>query len=193
MDNQANSPSPVSEPTKITMEWTPNPNAMKFIMDRDARTGGKVSFPSREDGEHVPLAKALFDLIYVEQVHFFENVVTVTKNDSVSWDRAEGDVKEVLTRLMPGHDANFTAKNPDRRSHQNPELQKIDEIIDRTIRPGLQGDGGDLELISLEGKMLTIAYQGACGSCPSSIGGTLGAIEGILRDQYDPEIQVVTA
>jgi Fe-S cluster biogenesis protein NfuA len=37
-----------------------------------------------------------------------------------------------------------------------------------------------------------IHYQGACGSCPSSISGTLYAIENMLREEVDPEIEVVS-
>ena len=70
------------------------------------------------------------------------------------------------------------------------EMKVIDAIIDKSIRPYLQGDGGDIELLELEGKILRVKYQGACGSCPSSTMGTLSAIEGMLRDEYDPEIEV---
>ncbi|MGZ3691140.1 MAG: NifU family protein [Pseudobdellovibrio sp.] len=34
-------------------------------------------------------------------------------------------------------------------------------------------------------------YQGACGTCPSSTSGTLMAIEGILKDEFNPSVEVV--
>ncbi len=34
-------------------------------------------------------------------------------------------------------------------------------------------------------------YQGACGSCPSSISGTLMAIEGMVQQEVDPALEVV--
>jgi Fe-S cluster biogenesis protein NfuA len=37
-----------------------------------------------------------------------------------------------------------------------------------------------------------IRYQGACGSCPSSIGGTMMAIEQMLKEDVDPEIEVIS-
>jgi NFU1 iron-sulfur cluster scaffold homolog, mitochondrial len=55
----------------------------------------------------------------------------------------------------------------------------------------LQGDGGDIEVIALNGKELQVRYQGACGTCPSSTSATLEAIQGILQEQFDPEIQIV--
>ena len=73
----------------------------------------------------------------------------------------------------------------------DPRLTKINEILDEKIRPALAGDGGWLEVLSLTDHTLTIRYQGACGSCPSSLSGTLMAIEGMLKEQVDPEIEVV--
>lgn len=78
------------------------------------------------------------------------------------------------------------------RQNLSAEMQKIEEILDRTIRPGLQGDGGDIDLIKYEDKKVYVSYQGACGTCPSSTTGTLMAIEGILKEEMDPEIEVIT-
>ena len=47
--------------------------------------------------------------------------------------------------------------------------------------------------MSYEDHVLVVKYQGACGTCPSSATGTLEAIKGILRDEYDPEIEVYIA
>jgi len=55
----------------------------------------------------------------------------------------------------------------------------------------LASDGGWLEILDLEDKTLKIRYQGACGSCPSSLTGTLMAIENMIRDEIDSEIEVV--
>ena len=70
-------------------------------------------------------------------------------------------------------------------------VEQIEEILDRTIRPGLQGDGGDLAVIKFEENKLYVHYEGACGTCPSATSGTLMAIEGILRDEFNPQIEVI--
>lgn len=177
---------------EVRSSWTPNPNALKFVSNLPVRPNDKVSFPKAEDAATVPLAKALFELPYVEQVHFFDNAITVSKLDFPSWDEAEPEVRSIIERLLPLHDPAFLPPVASRRASLPPELQKIEEILDRTIRPGLQGDGGDLEVVKYEKPRLFISYQGACGSCPSAIGGTLMAIQGILRDEFDPELEIET-
>ena len=69
-------------------------------------------------------------------------------------------------------------------------LDRINELLDERVRPYLQGDVGDLHVLGLEGDRLTVHYQGACGSCPSSISGTLAGIESLVR-QIEPDIEVV--
>jgi Fe-S cluster biogenesis protein NfuA len=73
----------------------------------------------------------------------------------------------------------------------DPRLMKINDILDEKVRPALMGDGGYLEILGLKENTLSIRYQGACGSCPSSLTGTLMAIEGMLRQEVDPDLEVV--
>ncbi len=70
-------------------------------------------------------------------------------------------------------------------------MRLINEILDRTVRPYLQADGGGITVQRREGDTVFVRYEGACGSCPSSIGGTLMAIQSILLDELEAEIEVV--
>jgi Fe-S cluster biogenesis protein NfuA len=72
-------------------------------------------------------------------------------------------------------------------------LDRINAILDDRVRPALAGDGGGLEVIGLDGKTLLIRYQGACGSCPSSVAGTLMAIQNLLQTEVDETLAVVSA
>ena len=94
---------------------------------------------------------------------------------------------------MPMHNPNQTRKDEKmlRRESLSPELRQIEEILDQTVRPGLQGDGGDIEVVKYEDNKLYVFYQGSCGTCPSATSGTLMAIEGILRDSFNPGIEVI--
>lgn len=180
---------------KFKIQSTPNPNARKFVLNKDVKREGKVSYTELPDCDHVPLAAALLRLANVTQVHFFENVITVTQNGASEWPVLEGAVGYALEIHMPTHDPDF-ADNVEKpksvdRSLLSADVQQVEEILDRTIRPGLQADGGDVEVLELEGNILTLRYQGACGGCPSSMMGTLQAIEGILRTEYNPYLEVV--
>ncbi len=177
----------------ISVQPTPNPNALKFVLNVPAKSRESAVFRNTQDASPVPLASALFNLDGVSEVYFNGHFVTITQNGSADWDVLEQRVKDTLRQRLPEHDPDFelaSAKKSEPSGPANGDLAKVDEILDRTIRPALQHDGGDLQVISLEGKVLTISYQGACGCCPHATMGTLYAIQNILRDQYDPELVV---
>ncbi len=71
-------------------------------------------------------------------------------------------------------------------------LQKIaliQEIIEKQIRPSLQADGGDIELIDIEGNNVIVALRGMCTGCLMS-DVTLSGIQAKLRELVDNEIVV---
>jgi Fe-S cluster biogenesis protein NfuA len=163
-------------------------------VNRDVIAEGKISYKHINDCVQNPLAKAVFMLGEIEEVHFFENVITVTKSDIHPWTVMEEAIRATILQHIEHHDPRFIekVKEDTPQTKLSPELQKIDDILEHTIRPGLRMDGGDLTILNLEGNVLSVQYEGACGSCPSSQYGTLEAIQNILRDEYNPEIEVVT-
>ncbi len=58
------------------------------------------------------------------------------------------------------------------------------------LRVHLQADGGDMELVKIEGKKVVLKLKGACGCCPHATMTLKDGIERILREQIDPEIEV---
>ena len=64
------------------------------------------------------------------------------------------------------------------------------KITDRLeeLRVHLQADGGDLEIVSIDGKLVQLRLRGACGSCPHATMTIKEGLERILREEIDPEI-----
>lgn len=176
---------------QIYPQMTPNPRSMKFILNKNVINEGKATFTTAEECGDITLARDLITLPNVIQVYFFENMITITQSEE-DWDTLQQMVKSVLFTRMAIHnpDINLNAEKEKRRASLPPEIQEIENILDRTVRPGLQSDGGNIEVLSLQGKELFVRYEGACGTCPSASSGTLHAIEDILRNEFDPEIYV---
>ena len=64
--------------------------------------------------------------------------------------------------------------------------EQVKECLE-TLRPMLQADGGDLEFIKMEGKVVTLKLVGHCGSCPYAMMTLKQGVESRLR-QIDPEL-----
>lgn len=177
----------------IRIQATPNPNAWKFVLDRPVLNEGKATYTNIQEADQSILASSLFQVDGVRQVHFFQNVITITHSFDSDPEEVQKNSCSVIQTRMPAHNPNQTVMDEKkmRRASLTPEVQRIEEILDETVRPGLQGDGGDLDVVKYEENKLYVFYQGACGTCPSATSGTLMAIEGILRDQFNPEIEVI--
>lgn len=71
------------------------------------------------------------------------------------------------------------------------KMKLIEEVIERDIRPALQRDHGDIELIDIQGNRVTVAFRGHCAGCKSA-GVTLDTfITARLRETVSPDIEVV--
>lgn len=70
--------------------------------------------------------------------------------------------------------------------------QQIRQELEK-LRGMLQADGGDLEVVAIEDKTVTLRLKGACGGCPHAAVTLKQGIEHALRQKVDPEIRVERA
>jgi len=189
---------PIAEMPKIAdIEPTPNPNAMKFILKEPLTWGITRSYDNAAQAQNDPLAVQLFDVEHVTNVFYVDHWITVTQDGKADWQALLRELAKPIREAPAADDesARFAAQTempemPPISEADQGRLDKINEILDEQVRPYLQGDGGDLYVLGLQGNTLTVHYQGACGSCPSSLSGTLAGIEGLVR-QFEPDIEVV--
>ena len=71
-------------------------------------------------------------------------------------------------------------------------MEKVKAVLDK-IRPMLQADGGDVELVEVgEDGLVKVRLQGACAGCPMSQMTIKNGVEKILKEQV-PEVSSVEA
>ena len=177
------------------IEETPNPNAVKFILREPVSNGVARQYGSADLAENDPLAKSLFDVGHVVSVFYMDKMITVEKDDEGDWDELLPALAVPIRAAEAVNGAAAAAAAVGGSiaavASDDPRLLKINEILDEKVRPALMGDGGYLEIIGLSDHTLSIRYQGACGSCPSSLTGTLMAIESMLKQDVDPKLEVI--
>jgi len=178
------------------IEDTPNPNAVKFVLWEPLTWGVTHSYENLEQAQGDALARALFDIEHVSNVFYVDKWLTVTQDGEADWPELVR-LLAVPIRAAPAAQAQtevaVAAANhayADLSPADRERFDAINALLDEQIRPYLRSDGGDLHVISLEGDLLSVHYQGACGTCPSSISGTLRSIENLVKS-IEPDIEVV--
>jgi Fe-S cluster biogenesis protein NfuA len=182
-------------PRIAEIESTPNPNAMKFILKDPLTWGIAHSYENAGQAQDDLLAAALFNIEHVTNVFYVDRWLTVTQNGEADWDEL---VRKVATpiRAAPAADAQTAATVAAATANvalgpvDQQRLDAINTLLDEQVRPHLKKDGGDLHVIGLAGNLLSVHYQGACGTCPSSISGTLRGIGNLVKS-IAPDIDVV--
>lgn len=184
------------------IEYTPNPDAVKFILDQPITQGGMTrSFESAEQAEGTPLAEKILEIEHVKSAFFADRWITVTQDGDADWHGLLREIAEPIREAeyddaQPEIGAGGGAGEDDldlgEDALDDPRVEQIREVIGEQILPYLQGDGGGMELKALVDNQLMIRYQGACGTCPASLSGTLMAIENLIQSEVDPDITVVS-
>ena len=102
-------------------------------------------------------------------------------------------IEEIETILKDIWSAKEPAKIETGRPRKMTNLQKIaliQDVLEREIRPRLQADGGDIELIDIDGNKVMVGFRAMCISCPMG-GVTLKSIEEKLKEVVGEEVVVI--
>ncbi len=68
--------------------------------------------------------------------------------------------------------------------------ERVEATLEK-IRPSLQADGGDVELVGVDGGVVTVRLTGACGSCPMSTVTLRMGVERLLKKDVPEMTQLV--
>lgn len=174
------------------VDLTPNPHALKFILNEKLLNLETRQYPDKASAQNDPFAKGIFEINGVVSVFYMDKFVTIEKSPESNW----GQIQRPFINFLKSFDKNLIPAEKEVKvsdEESNELLKQINNLLDQKVRPALAGDGGGLEVLGLDGYTVKIKYQGACGSCPSSISGTLTAIEGLLKRDINPAIHVIPA
>ncbi|MCA8912963.1 MAG: Fe-S cluster assembly protein NifU [Planctomycetes bacterium] len=106
------------------------------------------------------------------------------------------DLKLILERVrseMPQAQEEKTERKPVATGNKTnlEKMRAIQDVLDREVRPGLAMDGGDMELVDVQGNKVFVQLHGHCNSCASSTTTMKFFVEDRLREMVDPEIVVI--
>ncbi|MBL7981575.1 MAG: NifU family protein [Flavobacteriales bacterium] len=193
-------------PVSVYAEMTPNPATMRFVSSRLLIQDGRLlEFRTPEETEKVsPLAEKVFNLPFVTGVFISSNFISVTRNNSVTWDLVQLELREYIQEFLntdgrvvyedaPAQalaDANERAST--HADAKNPEDEKIIRVLEEYIRPAVEGDGGHIAFRSFEEGVVTVSLRGSCSGCPSSMVTLKQGIENLLKHEV-PGVREVVA
>jgi Fe-S cluster biogenesis protein NfuA len=154
----------------------------------------------------------LFKFPFIKGVFMAANFITVTKDDSISWDFITMELREFIRDFIADGKEIIT-QMPQRREHVQEEQvhdsgnglsskgktfepNEIDDairgLLDEYIRPAVENDGGAIDFKGFDDGVVYVILKGSCAGCPSSTATLKFGIENLLK-QHLPEVKEVVA
>jgi len=189
-------------PTTVYAESTPNPNVMKFVVNKKI-VKGVYEFKNISDTKNAPIAQSLFTFPFVKEVFLDFNFISVTQKPESNWEENTMDVREFIRSYIQDDNVLIHEDLVEESLNQvEVDLDNIDDvskeiidIIEKHVKPAVAADGGNIVFQSYdqESKNVNVILQGACSGCPSSTVTLKSGIENMLKEMLPGMISEVNA
>ncbi len=107
--------------------------------------------------------------------------------------KCHDDIQAIIDRVQAELSAEGALVEEERPMTNLERMQRVIQVIDREIRPSLQADGGDIQLVDIDGKRVLVALRGTCAGCGAASLTLKNFVEVKLRDAVEPDITVEAA
>lgn len=195
----------VKSPVMLYTEQTPNPETLKFVLNRIIYKG-IADFKNADQAYNwSPFASALFEFPFVKGVYLCNNFVTITKEPHTEWNDIMLETKEYIKAYIAdgkpiineGYQEHLDQvekdSSPIQYSESDTELVKrIKDLIETYVKPAVEMDGGNIEFKAYDQGTVYVIMQGSCSGCPSSTVTLKAGIEGMLKRMI-PEVKEVVS
>jgi Fe-S cluster biogenesis protein NfuA len=181
----------------IYTEATPNPETLKFVVNKVLFENNSADFQNIESAKNSPLAMDLFGFPFVKGVFIMNNFVTITKHPDTIWEDIMPSLKAFIKKYV--QDGRPIAFKVEETKNAEPlvgeaVVSKIKEVLENYVKPAVEMDGGAIQYKEFDEEtgVLNVMLQGSCSGCPSSMITLKSGIENLMKRMV-PEVKEVTA
>ena len=181
----------------IQIENTPNPNALKFLSEKQLSEVETLEFQKKDLSQiKNEFVKNILNFDGVELVLISKNFMSVKKDEKTSWETLKptiissiNDYFEKNNQPMILKKNSISKKKPLQESET---VQQIKDVLETKVRPAVAKDGGDIQFISFNNGVVKVALKGSCSGCPSSVMTLKQGVQNLLC-HYVKEVKSVEA
>ena len=193
--------------TDVYMEMTPNPSALKFVLNRLVTTTQAVEFERADVGNGKDnLIRQLFQFPFVQRIYACENYLSITRTEQIEWFEVQNELRSFIKAYFQKNQWAFTIEDFQTapKTAENLEAKrlqftptdydaKIVALLEEYVRPNVQADGGEILFIGLKDKTVYVQLSGACLGCPSSNVTLKNGIQNLLQNMLPGVVKDVVA
>ncbi len=168
---------------------TPNPDSRMYFTNHPIAEARLFFGPTSVSPPQI--AAQLLERSDVRTVLLRDNTLSIERTPAAPWDAIDRAVDGAVRAHVLGCGGALGERFLPERD--DPLEQAVQELLEARVLPMLHADGGDLELVALEGGVLYVRLVGACRTCPASQATLSHAVERAVLDAFPGEIDRVEA
>ena len=136
----------------------------------------------------------ILQAIRVNHLTTVEDVTNFTKAGGACG-KCKGEIQKIMNREAGRSETPVAAQPAGATDEKKPmtqfqKMKKIEEVIEAEVRPMLRRDGGDLEIVDIQGDKVIVAFRGHCAGCIAANFTKNGLVQKKLRDAISKDIVV---
>jgi len=174
----------------LRAQETPNPNGRRYLTDWILHRGDPAYFTRPQAGS--TLANHLLTVAGVQSVLFRDNEFTIERADDTPWKDLDKRIDETLRHALL-HCAPPIQQTENSSFAPGSLEAQIQELLAAEVLPAIHRDGGDLQLLGVEDRIVKVALRGACASCPASMLTLKAGVEAKILAVFPEFIDAVEA
>ena len=181
----------------IQIENTPNPNALKFLSEKQLSEVETQEFKKKDLSQiKNEFVKNILNFDGVELVLISKNFMSVKKDEKTSWETLKPTIISSINDYFEKNNQPMILKKnttPQKKPLEESEtIQQIKDVLETKVRPAVAKDGGDIQFISFNNGVVKVALKGSCSGCPSSVMTLKQGVQNLLC-HYVKEVKSVEA
>ena len=181
----------------IQIENTPNPNALKFLSEKQLSEVETQEFQKKDLSQiKNEFVKNILNFDGVELVLISKNFMSVKKDEKTSWDTLKPTIISSINDYFEKNNQPIILKKIVHLKkiplEESETVQKIKDVLETKVRPAVAKDGGDIQFISFNSGVVKVALKGSCSGCPSSVMTLKQGVQNLLC-HYVKEVKSVEA
>lgn len=180
----------MSNSVSVTLEFTPNPESLKYVVNQQVLPRGAIHFTDVKVAKgKSKLAEKILEDSRIKSVMLGTSFVTVNLQSQDDMMTVHESIVTTIRNFFESGQP-VVESLPDQHRELNEIERKIVEILDRDVRPAVAMDGGDIEFEKYEDGYVYLRMQGSCAGCPSSLMTLKHGVENRMKEAI-PEIKEI--
>ena len=132
--------------------------------------------------------ETIIKAIHTNKLTSVEDITHFTKAGGACG-KCKGEIQKILNKVLACENP-LTAKKQFKDLTIVEKIKEVEKVLNEEVKPRLNLDGGSIELVDIQGNIISVRMLGMCGGCANAKNTIKSFVEKVLKEKLDPSLEV---